>query len=148
MKKCRNCGQTLDNTASFCSVCGSELPKEQEYQYDNTANNYATNNNSGYSSRPNGFEKQFGQNNQNYGGAVPPGYVQKSRMLAGILGVFLGSVGVHNFYLDNIARGVIQIIVTLVTCGVGGIWGFIEGILILCRSINHDANNVPLKDDC
>ena len=70
----------------------------------------------------------------------------KSKMAAGLLGIFLGSLGIHNFYLGNTSRGVIQIVVTLVTCGFGGIWGLIEGIMILAGSINTDANGVPLKD--
>lgn len=70
----------------------------------------------------------------------------KSKMAAGLLGIFLGSIGIHNFYLGNTSRGVIQIVVTLVTCGFGGIWGLIEGIMILAGSITTDANGVPLKD--
>lgn len=71
---------------------------------------------------------------------------QKSKMAAGLLGIFLGAWGIHNFYLGNTSRGIIQIVVTLVTCGIGGIWGLIEGIMILTGSINTDANGVPLKD--
>ena len=70
----------------------------------------------------------------------------KSKMAAGLLGIFLGDWGIHNFYLGNTSRGVIQIVVTIVTCGIGGIWGLIEGIMILCGSINTDANGVPLQD--
>ena len=47
--------------------------------------------------------------------------------------------------MDDI-KGVAQIIVTIVTCGVGGLWGFIEGILILTGSINTDAEGKPLTD--
>ena len=32
------------------------------------------------------------------------------------------------------------------TCGLSGIWGLIEGIMILTGSINTDANGVPLKE--
>ena len=63
-----------------------------------------------------------------------------------LLGLFLGAWGVHNFYLGNTSRGVIQIVVTILTCGFGGLWGFIEGIMILAGSINTDANGVPLQD--
>lgn len=73
-------------------------------------------------------------------------YGPKSRLVAGLLGIFLGGLGVHNFYLGNTTRGVVQIILTCCTCSLAGIWGFIEGILILCGNINTDANNIPLKD--
>ena len=68
----------------------------------------------------------------------------KSKMVAGLLGIFLGSFGIHNFYLGFTKKAIIQIVVTVVTCGIGGIWGFIEGILILCGNISADANGVPL----
>lgn len=70
----------------------------------------------------------------------------KSKLAAGLLGIFLGAWGIHNFYLGNAGKGVAQIIVTIITCGIGGLWGFIEGILILAGSINTDANGNPLKD--
>lgn len=70
----------------------------------------------------------------------------KSKMAAGLLGIFLGAWGVHNFYLGFTKKAIIQIIVTLVTCGVGGIWGFVEGILILCGKIDADADGNPLQD--
>lgn len=70
----------------------------------------------------------------------------KSKMAAGLLGIFLGAWGVHNFYLGFTKKAVIQIIVTLVTCGIGGIWGFVEGILILCGKIDADADGNPLQD--
>ena len=68
----------------------------------------------------------------------------RSRIAAGLLGVFLGAWGVHNFYLGFTSKAVTQILVTVVTCGIGGLWGFIEGIMILAGSINADANGVPL----
>ncbi|WCO65586.1 TM2 domain-containing protein [Iamia majanohamensis] len=76
---------------------------------------------------------------------VPPGYQQKEKMVAGLLGILIGGFGVHNFYLGNTTKGIIQIVVTFVTCGIGAIWGLIEGIMILTGSINTDANGVPLK---
>lgn len=71
---------------------------------------------------------------------------QKSKIVAGILGILLGGFGVHRFYLGYVGIGIAQIVVTLITFGFGAIWGFIEGILILVGSINKDAKGVPLKD--
>ncbi len=68
-----------------------------------------------------------------------------SQTAAGLLGIFLGGFGVHRFYLGFVGIGVAQIIVTVLTCGVGSIWGLIEGILILTGSINQDAHGRPLK---
>ena len=69
----------------------------------------------------------------------------KSRIAAGLLGIFLGGLGVHSFYLGYTGKGVAQIVLSLF-CGIGAIWGFIEGIMILVGSINTDANGVPLRD--
>lgn len=70
----------------------------------------------------------------------------KTKMAAGLLGIFLGAWGVHNFYLGFTKKAIIQIVVTVVTCGIGGLWGFVEGILILCGSENFskDAAGNPL----
>lgn len=92
--------------------------------------------------------------------AVAPGYVPgyvnaanmdplaKSKMTAGLLGIFLGGFGVHNFYLGNTNRGIIQIVLLIPTCGMSSIWGLIEGILILTgnESYRTDAEGRPLKD--
>jgi TM2 domain-containing membrane protein YozV len=72
---------------------------------------------------------------------------QKSRLVAGLLGILLGGLGVHRFYLGYIGIGIAQIIVTICTFGVGHFWGLIEGILILTGStITTDAEGRPLKD--
>jgi len=70
----------------------------------------------------------------------------KSRLAAGLLGILLGGWGIHNFYLGYTNKAIVQIIVTLVTCGIGGLWGFIEGVLILVGNINEDANGVSFID--
>ena len=107
--------------AKYCINCGSEMEDTQKFCPSCGAN-------------------QDGTNMQSTNSEA------KSKMAAGLLGLFLGAWGIHNFYLGNTGRGVAQIIVTLVTCGIGGLWGFIEGIMILTGSISTDANGVPLKD--
>lgn len=37
----------------------------------------------------------------------------KSRILAGLLGIFLGEFGVHNFYIKRTGRAVIQLVLSL-----------------------------------
>lgn len=82
----------------------------------------------------------------------------KSKLAAGLLGIFLGCYGVHNFYLGYTAKAVTQLVLTIVgyltSCiGVGvflvlgiAIWTLVEGIMILAGKIDTDANGVPLKD--
>lgn len=71
---------------------------------------------------------------------------QKSKLVAGLLGILLGGWGIHQFYLGDVKAGIIRIVVSLVTCGIGGIWGFIEGIMILTGKIDKDAQGNPLAD--
>jgi len=63
-------------------------------------------------------------------------------MVAGLLAIFLGSLGIHKFYLGYKNEGIIMLVVTLVagtiTCGAGAgimsIVGLIEGIMYLTKS--------------
>lgn len=113
---CQKCGKEIPEGTKMCPNCNEESPK------DNV------------------------QMNQ-----VQP-YVQqgKSKLAAGLLGIFLGTFGIHNFYLGYTTKAVIQLCITLLTCGLGAIvtfvWGIVEGILILCGSINVDGKGVPLVD--
>ncbi len=74
----------------------------------------------------------------------------KSKIAAGLLGIFLGSLGVHNFYLGYTGKAIAQLLISLLSCGmlsfVSAIWGLIEGILILTGSINTDADGNPLEE--
>ena len=78
------------------------------------------------------------------------GVEQKSKLVAGLLAIFLGFLGIHNFYLGFTGKAVTQLLITVCTCGYGGliigIWALIEGIMILSGNINTDARGVPLKD--
>ena len=56
------------------------------------------------------------------------------KLIAGLLAIFLGAFGVHKFYLGYTKEGVIQLAVSIVTCGAAGIIGLIEGIIYLTKS--------------
>jgi len=56
------------------------------------------------------------------------------KLTAGLCGILLGGFGVHKFILGYTTEGIIQIVVTLVTCGAGSIIGLIEGIIYLTKS--------------
>lgn len=59
---------------------------------------------------------------------------ENKKMMAGILALLIGSLGVHKFILGYQKEGIIQIVATIVTCGVAGIIPFIEGIMYLTKS--------------
>ncbi|MBS1572515.1 MAG: TM2 domain-containing protein [Bacteroidetes bacterium] len=59
---------------------------------------------------------------------------ENKKVLAGILAIVLGGFGVHKFILGYTKAGIIQIIITIVTCGIGSVLGLIEGIIYLTKS--------------
>ena len=80
---------------------------------------------------------------------------QKSKVAAGLLGIFLGGFGAHNFYLGNTGKAVAQLLITLLSLfllsWISAIWGLIEGILILsaqpgAQPWGVDARGVPLSN--
>nr|WP_294936611.1 TM2 domain-containing protein [uncultured Flavobacterium sp.] len=56
------------------------------------------------------------------------------KVLAGVMGIIFGGLGIHKFILGYTKEGLLQILITVVTCGVGSILGFIEGIIYLTKS--------------
>ena len=64
---------------------------------------------------------------------------QNKKIIAGVMGIFFGAFGVHNFIYGYTGKAVAQLLITLLSCfllsWVSGIWGFIEGIMILTDSI-------------
>ena len=63
-----------------------------------------------------------------------PAGIQSKRMMSGLMGIFLGGFGVHKFVLGYTTEGILQIVITIFTCGIGSVIGLIEGILYLTKS--------------
>ena len=60
--------------------------------------------------------------------------VNSKRVLAGIMGIIFGALGVHKFILGFVGTGILQILITFATCGVGHFIGLIEGIIYLSKT--------------
>jgi TM2 domain-containing membrane protein YozV len=73
-------------------------------------------------------------------------YSHKSKLVAGLLQILLGGFGVGRFYTGHIGIAIAQIAVTIVTCGVGSLWGLIDGILILVNG-GTDSEGRRLKEN-
>lgn len=127
---CKQCGKPIDDGQELCEEC--KVAGTTTAQADQTAE-----------------QPQYQQQPQ-YNAAPNVSSSQKSKIAAGLLGIFLGSFGVHNFYLGYTGKAVAQLLITLLTCGFGAfissIWGLIEGIMILTGSINTDGKGNPLAD--
>ncbi len=75
-------------------------------------------------------------------------FSEKSRILAGLLqllGLF-GFVGFGRMYIGQVGFGIAQLVVGLITCGLGAvIWGIVDAVLIFSGSV-RDNQNRPLRD--
>lgn len=69
----------------------------------------------------------------------------RSKLAAGLLGIFLGGLGVHRFYLGYTGIGLLMLVLSCPTGGVTWIWGFVEGIICLCGGM-RDADGRALRD--
>jgi TM2 domain-containing membrane protein YozV len=62
----------------------------------------------------------------------------EKKVVAGILAILLGGLGIHKFYLGYNTPGIIMLLVTVLTCGFGGaimaLIGLIEGIIYLTKT--------------
>lgn len=71
-------------------------------------------------------------------------YSDKQKLVAGLLQIFIGGFGVGRFYIGDTKTAVWQIVVTVLTCGIGSLWGFIDGIIMLATD-SKDAHGLPLR---
>ena len=62
----------------------------------------------------------------------------KDKTVAGILGILLGGLGIHKFYLGYTGPAILFLLLFIFTCGIAGIItgiiGLIEGIIYLTKS--------------
>ncbi len=145
-KFCRHCGAELAPGDAFCRKCGTPAGRGSRYCW-NCKN--PTDANAAFCARCGAqLNSAFGQ-----ASCAQANPESKSKIAAGLLGIFLGGLGIHNFYLGYTGKAVVQLVLLLlgfvtfgITSIIAGIWGFVEGILILTGSINVDAAGKPLKD--
>ena len=106
---CTKCGAINDDAAQYCATCQAPLTPVGGYQPMQSVN---------------------------AGGQMTDWKAMgaEKKIIAGILGILLGGFGVHKFILGYTTEGIIQIVITCVTCGLGSIIGLIEGIIYLTKS--------------
>ncbi len=105
---CTKCGSQNDETSQYCTNCQAPLTIVGGYQPMQSVN-------------------QGHMTDWKSAGA-------DKKLVAGICGILLGGLGVHKFILGYTTEGVIQIVITLVTCGIGSVVGLVEGIIYLTKS--------------
>ena len=168
---CTNCGSQNEPGTAFCTKCGGrlgetaatppvetvppvnagspEIPNAPPYLGGSPSSGYVP---------PSGYAQQPGA----YGQPAMPYQdpTAKSKMVAGLLGILLGGLGIHRFYLGYTNIGIAQLATDIIgwvllpfTCGISlifiigaHVWGLVDGIMILTGSISQDAQGKPLKD--
>ena len=65
-------------------------------------------------------------------GDTRPVPTENKKVVAGILGILLGGLGVHKFYLGYTTAGVVMLL--LACTGISSIIGLVEGIIYLTKS--------------
>ena len=58
---------------------------------------------------------------------------ENKKILAGVLAIVLGGLGVHKFILGYSKEGIIQLLLGL-ACGIGAVIGLVEGIIYLTKT--------------
>ena len=127
---CPNCGNQLPDTAKFCGSCGAQMNAQPQAEAQPATEPY----------QQAQYQQASQPYQQTYQQAQPAAVVtsDKSKIAAGLLAIFLGALGIHKFYLGYQKEGIIMLLVSLLTCGIGlcvmEIIALIEGILYLSKS--------------
>lgn len=122
---CSQCGSSNASAASFCTRCGSPNPLEAMQQP----------------------QMYYGAPNMGaQGGYQMAPYVPKRRITYIVLGIFLGTLGIHNFYAGRNSSGVAQLLITLLTFWLVipviavWVWNIIELI-----AVDKDGRGLPMN---
>lgn len=126
---CPQCGAPLPDGATKCSYCGEALsvaqPQQQAYQQPQQQYQQP-------------YQQQYQQPGQpvyvvqQQQGGINPNWPIKNKMVAGILAIFLGGLGIHKFYLGQMGMGIVYLL--FCWTGIPELIGFIEGIVYLCSN--------------
>ena len=122
---CPQCGAPIDPGATECKFCGEKIATQQ------AAQQMAPQQQVVYAQpQPQVIYQQAPQ--QVYVTGINPSWPIKSKVAAGLLGILLGGIGAHKFYLGKIGMGILYLL--FVWTGVPAVLGLIEGIIILCSN--------------
>lgn len=134
---CRDCGQLVPNDSLKCAKCGTQKGLGDNYCYK-----------CGTRLKEHNVEfcelcgAKLNYNIDEVNGKI------KNKLIAGLLALFLGGMGVHRFYLGYITIGVVQLVLWILGYFTGGltwiiteIWAIVECILIFVGKIKDSSGN-------
>lgn len=151
---CPKCGTTIAEGVTTCPTCGCPLdepatvviPEQQLQQNEQVYNTQPQYQQPQYNQaqyqQPQYNQAQNQQNQAVQGTVIPngvdPSWPEKSKVAAGLLGIFLGTFGVQKFYMGQVGMGVLMLLVSLLSCFIlspfSAMYGLVEGIIILTKS--------------
>jgi len=113
---CTKCGSVNDETAQYCIACQSPLsPVSGGYQPMQSVNPIGSGAMTDW--------KALGGD---------------KKVVAGILGLVLGGLGIHKFILGYTTEGIIMLCISVVSCGmlafIPSVIGIVEGIMYLTKT--------------
>ena len=115
--KCKECGHEVSDTASVCPNCGAPVIKDIYCQKCGT---------------------RIPENIQycpSCGARTGcPEKPRKDKIVAGLLAILLGVLGIHYFYMGKTTAGIISLILGLCSCYIWGVVMLVQGVLILTMS--------------
>ncbi|MDD6355534.1 MAG: TM2 domain-containing protein [Oscillospiraceae bacterium] len=169
---CPNCGREVNEGETCVCGAGETTPLNTPEQDTTNAGNDSQSEPTYTNSNPNTYYQSPQQPNPNYynpnGGQqyynpgmvyvqkartdYPEGYKIKKKYVAVILAFTFGWLGIHNFYLGNKTKAIVQVLlgtVGAIFVGVGtlaaAIWAIVEGVLLLTESIDSDGEGFKIQ---
>lgn len=139
---CKNCSTNFDDNAPYCPYCGApnDMANGSQQSQNEYYNPNAQQGGQYYYGQPNTQQPnyQYQQPNMNYNPQQMNTEPAKEKLVAGLLAILIGTLGIHKFYLGYTKSGIIMLLVSLLTFGVGApvmaVISLIEGILYLTKS--------------
>ncbi len=130
---CPQCGAPIDPMATECKFCGERLTVQQTFQQSQPQQPYMQQQvyQQPYAQQPQVVIQQVAPQPV-YVLGINPAWPIKNKIVAGVLGIFLGGIGVHKFYLGKIGMGILYL--CFCWTGIPSLVGFIEGIIYLCSN--------------
>lgn len=125
-KYCKFCGQVIDADCVVCPKCGKQV---EELKYSKPDSIVINNNNNASASA----SAVSGATS-----SISP----KSWLTTLLLCLFLGTIGIHRFYVGKIGTGILMIL--LLMTGISAIWAVIDLILIILGKFK-DKQGLPIK---
>lgn len=137
---CSRCGKENEDSTKFCIACGAPLAEntievEVENKTENTVKDETKQTSTGASSQTNE------NNNQSQISELAT-----NSIILGLVALFFGSIGVHNFIMGYTKKAVTQLLLSvlgwIIFVGpvISAIWAIVDAVMLFSGTINKDGH--------